>query len=81
MFFACPGCGATVMASPNPFYGIGLSVHEHIRLCTECTWCELSAGVVLDREQVAELTGARVKHMLFRVGAFLKHFSRPGSSV
>ena len=81
MFFACPGCGATVKASPNPFYGIGLSVHKHIRLCTECSWCELSAGAVLDREQVAELTGIRIGHGFFRVSAFLKHFARARRSV
>jgi ribosomal protein S27AE len=32
----CPRCGHRVIAVGNPYYGVGLAVHSHLRICTRC---------------------------------------------
>jgi hypothetical protein len=33
---ACRICRAPARLAPNPYFGTGLSVHEHIQICTRC---------------------------------------------
>jgi hypothetical protein len=42
--FPCPECAAPVKATRNPHYGIGLAVHEYVRVCMVCDWFELALG-------------------------------------
>lgn len=39
----CPSCGAPVMATRNPFYGIDLAVHKYVRTCLECSWLNFAS--------------------------------------
>lgn len=36
----CPHCGARMDLRQNPFYGVGLAVHERIAGCPECEYVE-----------------------------------------
>jgi hypothetical protein len=36
----CPRCDATMHRRKNPFFGVGLAVHEYIESCPECDYYE-----------------------------------------
>jgi hypothetical protein len=40
----CPRCDATMHCRKNPFFGVGLAVHEDIASCPECDYYELKVS-------------------------------------
>lgn len=36
----CPHCKASMYRSTNPYFGVGLSVHEYLANCPECEYFE-----------------------------------------
>lgn len=37
----CPHCGRPMQVTPNPFYGIGMSVHDTVAECGRCDYSVL----------------------------------------
>jgi hypothetical protein len=41
----CPKCRMRADLVPNPFYGVSLSTHEYLVICTHCEFFEYVPGV------------------------------------
>ena len=64
---ACSVCGSPTERRPNPYYGSGLSVHPHLRVCPRCTTVSLEpvpASAAADDE---EARGPRPRSLRGRV--------------
>lgn len=40
----CPHCLARMRVSRNPYYGVGLAVHQHLSSCPRCGYVEFLRG-------------------------------------
>lgn len=36
----CPQCGTRMRITGNPYYGVGLAVHQHLAACRRCGFVE-----------------------------------------
>jgi len=41
----CPRCLTRMRVSRNPYYGVGLAVHQHLSSCPKCGFVEFIRGV------------------------------------
>lgn len=39
-FLNCPSCGEVIRTVGNSFFGVGLSTHRYLRVCSDCYWTE-----------------------------------------
>lgn len=60
MASACPRCGGTTSTARNPYFGVGLSVHEII---TQCRDCKEVSYVVVPRERPDEASNQRMTRL------------------
>lgn len=72
----CPECGSPVMAARNPFYGVGLAVHECVRNCVDCPWYEFAgdSGPVRTETDSDRKRGNAVEIFWTRVNAAVSVF-------
>lgn len=66
----CPKCGKAIEAVGNAFFGVGLSTHRYVRVCSDCNWTEFVRGPITEPIQVQlELPGrwTRLIHSFFHI--------------
>jgi hypothetical protein len=44
----CPQCGEAIRTVGNSFFGVGLSTHRYVRVCSDCLWTEFIVGAVTE---------------------------------
>lgn len=40
----CPRCLTRMRVVPNPYYGVGLAVHQHLSTCPQCGFVQFLPG-------------------------------------
>lgn len=46
----CPRCGARMRVRRNPYYGVGLAVHQYLSWCLRCDFVEFLPGTARGRD-------------------------------
>jgi hypothetical protein len=54
----CPRCGARTRVIANPFYGVGLAVHQYLTSCKFCGFVEFLPTSGHDREETQPMEPA-----------------------
>ena len=67
----CPHCLSRMRVSPNPYYGVGLAVHQHLAGCPRCGFVEFLPRVARPVDAPAEAAPPPPPSFLQRVRALL----------
>lgn len=61
----CPNCGESLDTVGNVFFGVGLSTHEFVRVCSDCYWTEFVPGTT--EPAPIQTEGGRWRKLLDRI--------------
>lgn len=73
----CPTCGRRADIVPNPFYGVSLSTHEYLVICTNCEYFEYVPGARPAEDTPAPTSPPRRWLGRIRDAVFGRHSTEP----
>lgn len=68
--FPCPKCTGWMRTTRNPLYGVGLAVHQYVRICKSCEFTAFIPEALVRQYDDGEMSKPEVPQARSRISRF-----------